>query len=40
MSARRGARGKAQTKMVMKPNWTTISRYSANRRECGVGARA
>ena len=26
-SARRGARGKAQAKMVMKPNWMTISRY-------------
>ena len=26
-SARRGARGKAQEKMVMKPNWMTISRY-------------
>ena len=25
--ARRGARGKAQAKMVMKPNWMTISRY-------------
>ena len=29
--AKNGARGKADTNMVMKPYWMTISRYSSNR---------
>ena len=29
--AKKGARGKAETNMVMKPYWMTISRYSSNR---------
>ena len=37
--ANRGARGKAATKMVMNPNWMTISRYSLKRSERSAGAR-
>ena len=37
--ANRGARGKAATKMVMNPNWMTISKYSLKRSERSAGAR-
>ena len=38
IKANRGARGKAATKIVMNPNWITISRYSLKSRDRWAGA--